>query len=133
MSLVADASVLVEAIGGPIDSASAVWARALLAAQSHVVTCDIADVECVSAWRRQRGRGVLTSSELTDVVGALRRAPITRVPTWPLTDRMIELAENLTPFDAAYVAVAESLGLPLATLDARLASAPGIRCEVITG
>jgi len=132
VAVVADASVLVEAIGGSAASPAAQWARGLLAAQTEVVTCDLADIECVSAWRRQRGRGQLTGDELAQLVDALRRAPLTRVPSWALTDRVLQLADNLTPFDAAYVAAAEGLGLPLATLDARLAQAPGIRCRVLT-
>ena len=44
--------------------------------------------------------------------------------------RAYELRENVTAYDAAYVALAEALDCPLLTADARLARAPGIRCEV---
>lgn len=47
-----------------------------------------------------------------------------------LADRARELRANLTTYDASYVALAEALGSPLITLDARIARAPGIRCEV---
>ena len=46
----------------------------------------------------------------------------------PLTDRVWELRENLTAYDAAYAALAEMLDVPLVTADARLARAPGPRC-----
>jgi predicted nucleic acid-binding protein len=46
--------------------------------------------------------------------------------------RIWELRHNLTAYDAWYVAVAELLEAPLATLDGRLASAPGPRCEIRT-
>ncbi len=45
-------------------------------------------------------------------------------------DRIWELKDNLTAYDAAYVALAETLSAPLVTTDARLARAPGIRAEV---
>ncbi|MEZ4597731.1 MAG: type II toxin-antitoxin system VapC family toxin [Chloroflexota bacterium] len=48
----------------------------------------------------------------------------------PLADRARELRANLTTYDASYVALAEALEAPLVTLDARIARAPGIRCEV---
>lgn len=41
-----------------------------------------------------------------------------------------ELRENLTVYDAAYVALAELLEVVLLTADARLARAPGLRCQV---
>lgn len=44
--------------------------------------------------------------------------------------RVWELRENVTAYDAWYVALAEELGAPLATLDLRLSRAPGIRCEL---
>ena len=50
---------------------------------------------------------------------------ITRYPQTLLLDRMWELRDNLTAYDAAFVALAEVLGAPLVTTDARLASTPG--------
>ncbi|WP_026116866.1 type II toxin-antitoxin system VapC family toxin [Nocardiopsis valliformis] len=47
-----------------------------------------------------------------------------------VADRVWELRNNLTAYDAAYVAVAEALDCALVTGDARLAAAPGLRCEV---
>jgi len=40
------------------------------------------------------------------------------------------LRENLTVYDAAYVALAECLGVPLLTADSRLANVPGARCRI---
>ncbi|GHC85836.1 ribonuclease VapC [Nocardiopsis terrae] len=47
-----------------------------------------------------------------------------------VADRVWELRHDLTAYDAAYVAVAEALDCALVTGDARLAAAPGLRCEV---
>ncbi|HWB72996.1 MAG TPA: type II toxin-antitoxin system VapC family toxin [Egibacteraceae bacterium] len=53
----------------------------------------------------------------------------------PYAERVWELRENLTVYDAWYVAVAEALGAALVTTDSRLASASGVRCAVrlVTG
>lgn len=47
-----------------------------------------------------------------------------------LLDRVWELRDNLTAYDASYVALAELLHCALLTADARLGRAPGIRCSV---
>lgn len=48
-----------------------------------------------------------------------------------LAERVWALRPNVTAYDACYVALAESLGCPLATLDHRLSLAPGCRCEFL--
>jgi predicted nucleic acid-binding protein len=65
------------------------------------------------------------------VPGALRHLagfPLRRMPLAPLLQRMWELRDNVTAYDAAYVALAERLSCPLVTCDSRLASAKGPRC-----
>ncbi len=88
------------------------------------------DAEVVSALRRlARGRLAVESA----VPAALRHLaglPVRRVPLAPLLPRMWELRDNLTPYDAAYVALAERLDATLVTADRRLASASGPRCPI---
>ena len=60
----------------------------------------------------------------------LAALPIMRVAPGPLLARCWELRDNLTVYDAAYVALAETTGATLLTSDRRLAGAPGVRCEV---
>ncbi len=48
----------------------------------------------------------------------------------PLLPRMWELRHNLTPYDAAYVALAELTGAVLVTGDERITVSPGARCEI---
>jgi predicted nucleic acid-binding protein len=60
----------------------------------------------------------------------LRRLALTRYPGFPLTERVWELRENLSAYDATYVALAEALDCSLLTADGRLSRAPGIRCAV---
>lgn len=55
---------------------------------------------------------------------------IVRYPHGPLRDRMWELRDNLTAYDATFVALSEALDVPLVTTDARLAAAPGHRAVI---
>jgi predicted nucleic acid-binding protein len=61
---------------------------------------------------------------------AFRRLGMTRYPVFSMLDRVWELRDNLSAYDASYVALAELLGCSLLTADARLSRAPGIRCPV---
>jgi predicted nucleic acid-binding protein len=56
---------------------------------------------------------------------------VSRVSHTPFLGRIWELRDNVTPYDAAYVALAEVMEAPLLTADARLSRAPGVRCEVV--
>lgn len=56
--------------------------------------------------------------------------PLHRAPHRHLVARCWELKDNLSVYDAAYVALAETLDLVLLTADIRLARAPGPRCEI---
>jgi len=53
-----------------------------------------------------------------------------RMPHRPLMGRVWELRDNLTPYDAAYVALAEALHATLLTVDGRSTRAPSLRCAV---
>jgi len=84
----------------------------------------------LSVYRRQVWAGALdvnrAETALTDLLDlALRRVPHAR-----LLGRCWELRENLTVYDASYVALAERLDAVLVTGDARLSKAPGLRCRV---
>ena len=48
----------------------------------------------------------------------------------PLLRRMWALGDNVTAYDATYIALAEALSCPLLTADIRLASSPGLRCAI---
>ena len=78
---------------------------------------------------------MLRRSEIAEPVAqrALRRLtnlPIARLPHSPLVERCWELRDNLSIYDATYVALAEIMGATLLTSDQRLARSPGIRCDV---
>ena len=63
-------------------------------------------------------------------MNALRRLGMTRYPVFTLLERVWDLRENLSAYDASYVALAELLNCPLMTADARLSRAPGVRCSI---
>jgi predicted nucleic acid-binding protein len=53
-------------------------------------------------------------------------------PYGPYGARIWELRNNVTAYDAWYVALAEDLGAPLATIDGNLMRSPGPRCQFLT-
>ncbi|MGH3728712.1 MAG: type II toxin-antitoxin system VapC family toxin, partial [Micromonosporaceae bacterium] len=92
---------------------------------------DLMPFEVSNILRRHTVTGALDQT-----AAALAHADLTtlRVDLFPyvaLADRVWELRHNLTAYDASYVALAELLEARLVTLDARLAKAPGPRCEII--
>jgi predicted nucleic acid-binding protein len=68
-----------------------------------------------------------------DALEDLAELHLTRYPHGPLLPRIWELRDNLTAYDAAFVALAETLNVPLITRDRRIANAPGhdARIELI--
>lgn len=129
MTLVVDASVVVAAL---VDSGKAGrWAEQVLLSD-HLVAPHLLPVEVGNVLRR---------AVRTDQIGAdtgaiahaeLQALPVDLLPYAPVASRAWELRENLTLYDAWYVALAELLDTELATLDQRLAGAPGPTCGFVT-
>ncbi len=88
------------------------------------------DVEVLHVLRRHSLRGTLSGQRESAAMAGLRDMRLSRYSHTAFTDRIWELKNNLSAYDAAYVALAETLSAPLVTTDARLAQAPGIRAEV---
>ena len=63
-------------------------------------------------------------------LGDLVAADVVLHDPTPMLPRVWELRENLTAYDATYVALAEVLQAPLVTADARIARAPGLRTTI---
>lgn len=91
---------------------------------------DLLRIEVMSVIRRQASAGLLTAAEANAAVEALTSLPVSVYPTAPLLRRAWQLRDNITPYDAAYVALAEALACPLLTADTRLANSPGPRCAI---
>ena len=90
----------------------------------------IFDAEVLSALRGLVRGGKFDPAAAADLVVDLMVLPVDRWHMSPLLPRMWELRENLTPYDAAYVALAELTGAVLVTGDERITAAPGTRCEI---
>lgn len=104
-------------------------ARATLAAEA--VACPhLVDSEVVHALRSQVLRGDLDAGISRRVIDRWSRLGIQRVGIKGLLGRVWELRENLSAYDATYVAIAETFDCPLLTADGRLARAPGPRCSI---
>ncbi|MDP9239362.1 MAG: type II toxin-antitoxin system VapC family toxin [Actinomycetota bacterium] len=123
--LVVDASVLVVALAdNGVDGDAA---RARLRGE-ELAAPELLDLEVTSVLRKQHSAGLLDDRRALLALTDLRAVPIHRAPDLPLLSRCWELRENLTIYDAAYVALAELLRADLLTADGRLAAAPGPRC-----
>ncbi len=88
------------------------------------------DLEVVQVLRRYAAAGEISAERAREALDDLAAFRLRRWAHEPLTLRIWGLRQNLTAYDAAYVALAEALGAPLLTRDRRLASAPGIRARV---
>lgn len=96
-----------------------------LAADGDLHAPHLLDVEVLHALRHMTARGVLSLDRAQDVRADFADLVVMRYPHAPLADRVWELRHNVTAYDGLFVALAEALGVPLISCDARLASAPG--------
>jgi predicted nucleic acid-binding protein len=102
--------------------------RALADHQLHAP--HLIDTEVASGLRRTVLAQRLSADAGWAALDTFRRLGMTRYPGSSLLDRVWELRDNLSAYDACYVALAELLRCDLLTADARLTKAPGIRCAV---
>lgn len=125
--IVVDASVLAVALGD--DGIDGQAARLRLAKETMAAP-EIIDLEVVSVWRRHVSARLMTARRAAAALSDLEDLPLRRSPHRPLLARIWELRHGVSPYDAAYVALAEALNVILVTADARLSRAPRIGCEV---
>lgn len=97
----------------------------------HWVVPEHFRLEVLSALRGAYLGGMLDPLGCARAARELADAAVDVWPTDPLVPRILQLAENATPYDAAFIALAEELGCRLVTADAKLSRVPGIRCAVV--
>ena len=128
MSIVVDSSVLIAAL---IDTGSnGIWAEGIISCDS-LYAPELVRVEVVNVLRRLERSKLISAAEANVARDDFLQLDIILFPFKPSSDRIWELRHNLTSFDAWYVAVAEALELPLATLDEALSGSTGAECEFL--
>ena len=129
MTAVIDSSVLVAAL---VDTgADGVWAEKILAGGSLHAPEQIL-VEATNILRRLELARQITTLEANSAHDDLMQLHLELLPFEPFAERVWALRYTITSYDAWYVAVAEALRLPLATLDRRLCKAKGPNCDFLS-
>jgi len=129
MTTVVDASVVAAAL---VDSGSlGAWAESVLLA-GPLAAPHLLPVETANILRRMANVGDISAD-----VAALAHSELLSIrkelfPYALFGRRVWELRKNVTAYDAWYVALAELLDAPLATLDTKLSRAPGTLCRFLT-
>jgi predicted nucleic acid-binding protein len=121
--IVVDASAAISALlnAGPAR-------RALAEEQVHVP--HLIDPELANALRRGVAASRIEPGDAWTALDRWRRLGMSRYAVFHLFERVWELRQNLSAYDASYVALAESLDCALITADVKLGRAPGLRCPV---
>ena len=126
--IVLDASALLELI---LDTPTGQLVAARIADPAEGLHVPhLADVEIVQALRRYVREGEIDADAAEVAMDDLRALDLQRHAHEPLLERVWELRENLTAYDAVYVALAEALDTVLLTCDRRLSHASGMRRQV---
>ena len=128
MTTVVDASVLVAAVADAGETGR--WAEDLVL-NEDLVAPHLATVEATNALRRLEAHNRLTPADGDRARQHLLLLDLVLVPFAPFAERVWQLRHNLTSYDAWYVAIAEHLDSPLATLDTGLTEAAGPGCTFV--
>ena len=128
MTAVIDASVLTAAL---VDAGSdGRWAETVISADS-LIAPELVMVETTNVLRRLERAQNISTLEATSAQRDLINLDLQLFPYAPFAERIWTLRDNLTTYDAWYVALAEAFGCPLATLDTKLSRAGGVKCEFL--
>lgn len=107
------------------------WAEEILA-RGSLHAPELARVEATNILRRLELAKQITTQEANAGHEDLMQLNLELYSFDPFAERVWALRHTVTSYDAWYVAVAEALRLPLATLDKRLVTAAGVFCEFLT-
>ena len=125
---VVDSSILISALVE--NTPEGVWSRNLISG-GELYCPELVLAEVANVLRRMEGINQISPAEARLALGDLLNLGLKLHPFAPYATRIWELRHNLTSYDAWYVALAESLDRPLATVDAKLTRASGPRCAFI--
>jgi len=127
--IVVDASLVLDIVMRTAEADRLLSRLATAASRPHAP--ELLDIEVLQALRRQVRLKRLTPARAAEAVALLGLLPIARRSHDPLRARIWQLRDNLTAYDAAYVALAEALKAPLWTRDSKFSAAPGLATEVV--
>jgi len=127
--IVVDASAIVDWLITTFERGAAVVEEVRKVSALH--TLDFADLEVMSGLRRRVARGELDEPRASEALEDFAIIRMRRHRASPFRRRIWELRHNHTPYDAAYLALAEALDMPLLTTDSRLARSGGHRARII--
>jgi len=128
MSVVIDASVVAVALT-KVDRRG-LWAEAVMAGE-ELIAPDLMPYEVTQVLRRLERSSAITNLQAQESFLVLDALDVQLFPFNDLSERIWALRHNVSSYDAAYIATAEIAGLPLATLDLRMASQPA-DCDFLT-
>jgi predicted nucleic acid-binding protein len=128
LSAVVDSSVVVAALVDTGDNG--VWAEKILE-QDDLYAPELLRVEAANVLRRLEQGKEITEQEANAAFEDLMELDIELHAFEAFSERVWELRHNVSSYDGWYVALAEALNLPLATLDGRLARAAGPKCRFV--
>jgi predicted nucleic acid-binding protein len=126
--IVLDASVVVDLLTKENPQTGHIRTR--LAGELEIHVPHLVDAEVTNAFRGLVLRDRLAAARARRAIRRLAVLPLVRWPQTPLLSRVFALRDQLTAYDATYVALAEGLGATLLTRDARMATAGGHRARI---
>jgi predicted nucleic acid-binding protein len=95
-----------------------------------LVAPQLFDLEIAQVLRKVVLCGALAAADAYGTLREIKESPIYRCDHGPLLDRVWELREAITAYDAVYVALAEQFDVPLITCDKRLANSNGHKARI---
>jgi predicted nucleic acid-binding protein len=107
------------------------WVADQLVGAENVGAPHLIDLEVLSAFRRLVAQRELPLARARDALRGLRDLGIVRYDLTGLLERIWQLRDQMTPYDAAYVVLSETLAVPLVTVDRRLGRTHSHRADIV--
>lgn len=116
-----------------LNTARARAARVILYQHDGAICApELLDAEVMQVLRRYVSSGEISTARAVQARTVLKELPIERVSHLPFLDRVWDLRDNMTAYDALYVALAEARQCPLATTDTKFERTPGHTADIVT-